>query len=573
MTSDAELTGAFAADGLQVERVERLGGARGILASSTADRSRKVLYLEGSPRAQGYLTGLLAGEAVERMAGEFVDNVVGAFVSGGRARPLRLRRLKRQLLDILRDRCLRTYYRRPGDVPVGLREEMKGMAAGCRARDPHTAVSYRELFLLNTGIDLLLSYVYSGAHRMDWIPDVRRLARLLRGRPRLERWVALAASPRRPSPRRLRMPLGCNAFSIARSLTEGRRRYLGRDFMFPTAGVFQDTCCLVVRVPEGGRIPTVSVSAPGMVGCVTSINSRGIGLGVDMVAGGRCDFHHPGLNSLLLLREAAESAASLDQAIARILAAPRGVSWLYVIADGDGDAAAVVEAGARARGSFDPASIPQPYRDLVASLSVAPAPEGAAVRPAGYRLRSGCLDLNGRLFGTARLPHPAEAEGPGGRFHASGPRPWKQHAVPGPFYFPPARMERDDLLVAGNQYLTPEMRVSSMGAWVSLVAGGHEDDAQWRSDELSARLMETAQAAAARGRGISLEEAKAILDFLSPLGQWPAYYARNATTPRGKRIEGALALCDLTARVMHASFGAYDGIWVRLSLPAYLPES
>ena len=568
--SETELCDAFAADGLAVERVETHAGARGILARSLADPARKVLYLEGDPRTQGYLTGLLAGDDVARMAGEFVDNVVASFVSGGPPRPLRFRRLKRQLLNILRDRCLRTYYRRPDDIPVRLREEMKGIVDGCRARDPDTPVTYRELFLLNTGVDLLLSYVYTGAHRLDWIPDVRRLARLLRGRPRIARWLAMAAAPRRPAARRLRVPLGCNAFSIASGLTDGGRHYLGRDFMFPSAGVLQDTCCLIVRAPEGDAVPTVSVSAPGLVGSITVMNACGMALGVNMAPGQCCDFHRPGLNSLLLLRSVAEQARSLDAAIDCILAAPRGVSWLYVVADGDRDCAAVVEAGARSWSFADTRSVPEPYHDLVSGRSYAPTMAGASVRRAGFVGASDLSAINARLFAAAGVPYRPNGEGVDGRFHTARRAPWKQRALPGPFYFPPARIERADLLVAGNQYLTPEMRVSSMGGWVSLVAGGHEDDAQWRSDELTSRLLGAVQAARARGRGISLDEAKEILDFLSPLRTWPEYYARNPRTPRGTRIEGALALCDLTGRVMHASYGAYDGVWLRVSLRAFV---
>lgn len=568
--SEAELRSAFAADGFAVERVLTHAGARGVLARSLADPARKALYLEGTPFTQGYLTGLLAGDDVARMTGDFVDNVVASFVSGGPARPLRFRRLKRQLLNILRNRCLRTYYRRPDDIPACLREEMRGLVEGCRARDPDTPVTYRELFLLNTGVDFLLSYVYTGAHRMDWIPDVRRLARFLRGRSAIVRWLALAVAPRRPAAGRLRIPFGCNAFSMGSGLTQGGRHYLGRDFMFPTAGVFQDTCCLVARVPDGAAIPTVSVSAPGMVGSVTVVNARGIGLGVDMVPGECCDCHRPGLNSLLLLRNAAERATSLEEAVDSILAAPRGVAWLYVVADGDRDEAAVVEAGAASWRSADTGSIPEPYHSLLSGHSIAPMPAGAAVRHAGFRGAPDLHALNARLFAAAGVPYRPEAEGAGGRFHTNRRAPWKQRALPGPLYFPPARVERTDLLVAGNQYLTPGMRISSMGAWVSLVAGGHEDDAQWRSDELTGRLYQAVAAAGARGRGISLDEAKEILDFLSPLRSWPEYYARNPRTPRGTRIEGALALCDLTGRVMHASYGAYDGVWVQVSLPAYV---
>ena len=107
-----------------------------------------------------------------------------------------------------------------------------------------------------------------------------------------------------------------------------------------------------------------------------------------------------------------------------------------------------------------------------------------------------------------------------------------------------------------------------MGAWVSLLGATREDDLQWRYDELTHQIRE-ALGPPDRPRRISLEQAKALIDFLSPLRKFPAYYAHNAVTPRGRRIEGAVALCDLSLRVMHAYYGCYDETWVRLTLPRY----
>lgn len=108
-----------------------------------------------------------------------------------------------------------------------------------------------------------------------------------------------------------------------------------------------------------------------------------------------------------------------------------------------------------------------------------------------------------------------------------------------------------------------------MGSWVSLVSAASEDDLQWRYDELVSQIREALGPDPRRPRRISLEQAKALIDFLSPLRRFPEYNAHNEVTPKGRRIEGAITLCDLSARVMHAYYGHYDERWVRVTLPAY----
>ncbi len=572
--SDRALSAAFEADGYVVRQIERYGGHRGILARSRGDPDRSVIYVEGPAFVRGCLIGLLAGDKVERMAGQFVDNVVPAFVAPSLFRPFRFGRLKRRLMDILRDRCIRTHYRHPQDIPRYLKEEMKGIAAGCKARNPGTAVTYRELFLLNAGIDFLLSHVYTGAHIFDWVTRLAAFREAQRARsPLLRRLTAFVRTPR-IKPWFFRVPFGCNAFSLGPGLTAGRRQLFGRDFMFPTASIFQDACCLVVYRPEGDEpdsdgspLPVVSLTAPGLVGSVTAMNSRGVALGVDMMPAENCSVRRPGLNSLLLVRWCADHARSFDQGVDLVMQAQRGVSWLYLVA-GEGRAAAI-EAGMKVPSLDGLSYVPARCLPLLSGRPYEQVRSGAMVRESGYVPPLDLAELNGRLFALRRKPHSPEQERPDGRFHADGPAPWKQKAVPRSFYFPPQREILADLLIAGNQAITPEMRLCAMGAWVSLVGAGTEDDMQWRYDELASQIREALGPDRRRPRRITLEQAKALIDFLSPLRKHPSYYVRNPVDPKGTRIEGAVTLCDLSARVMHAYYGHYDSRWVRLTLPAY----
>jgi hypothetical protein len=570
--SDADLEDAFKSDGFQVERTERYKGARGILARSTSDSTKIALYIEGAPYERGYLIGSLAHEKVELMTTTYVDNLVPAFITPRFFNPLRFRRLKQRLMNILRDRCMRTYYKHPDDIPRYLKDEMMGIAAGCKAQNPDTPVSYRELFLLNTGIDFLLSYVYTGAHIFDWIEDLKGFRQRQEGRSPVARRIASMIKVPRIASRFFRIPLACNAFSLTGDLTQGAKHYLGRDFMFPTAGVFQDTCCLLITDPGKGDervLPVASVTAPGIVGSMAALNSEGVALGVDMVPGQNCNYHRPGLNSLLMVRYCADHAHSIEDAEALIVDAQRGVPWLYVVADGKSQSAAVVEAGKMSELIDNRSYVPEKYRQLVDRLPYRPLRRGLMIRESGFVPPADIAAVNASLFKLGKKPHSLDREQANGRYHMRKRKPWKQKAVPKTYYFPPQRESRPGLLIVTNQFLTPEMRLSSMGSWASIVATSLENDLQWRYDELNSQIREMIDFSSSRGRKITLEEAKSLIDFLSPRRKHPAYYAKNACSATGKRIEGAIVLFDLTDRILHSYYGYYDNNWLRLRLPAY----
>jgi len=268
----------------------------------------------------------------------------------------------------------------------------------------------------------------------------------------------------------------------------------------------------------------------------------------------------------------AERARGLEHALGLIEEAPRGVAWLYVLADAASGSAAVVEAGARDAASPGIAAVRGRYRRVLerSGVGAIPAPpRGFAVRRPGDSRPPVPAAANRALFAAALKAYDPAAQEPEGRFHVGGSAPWRARVLPGPLHFPPPRIEEPRILAAANQYLTAAMRVSSMAGWVSRISASREDDFQWRYDELCSRL----RGAAARSGRISVDEARELIDFLSPRGSWPAYYERNVVDARGPRIEGAVALCDLGQRRMHAYFGWYDGCWLRLSLPAYLPRS
>ena len=132
---------------------------------------------------------------------------------------------------------------------------------------------------------------------------------------------------------KVKIPVGCNGFAIFKDAAQGGH-YFGRDFMFPTAGVLENTACMIVRRPDkagdGERLPLAGVTAPGILGYFAGLNLNGVGAGIDIAPSSACDPGDPSFNSLLLLRHCLEKGESAAGAKDVIVRAKRGVSWIYI---------------------------------------------------------------------------------------------------------------------------------------------------------------------------------------------------------------------------------------------------
>jgi hypothetical protein len=537
----ARIEAAFRADGFAVARVLVKDDRLGILARHTSARNtvtgspKRAFYVEGDGAQMGWLIGAMAEPDVARMAGEFVENVAFAFFGEGPAS-------KEDALPRLKDLIVRIISfaseRMVPDLPPELLAEIDGIVEGCRAANPGTSVRRDRLLALNLGIDCLLAHIYTGT----------------------------IFAERGVHPGLLRTPIGCNAFSISGDAAGGRH-FFGRDFMFPTADVFQDAACLMLQVPEGspenpGRM-FVSQGAPGLVGTVAAMNEAGLAVGVNMLPSRLCDPGRPGLNSLLLIRECVQHNGSVEEAVERIRQAPRGVSWLYPLADAGGHAC-VVESGRRLAGnepfpcfdhipSFYRARLPGlPYIQRIRAAHGEPPPsDGLVVRSRDYCYPEEYIrdwneglwkafdrnwlailkDLLGDILGGAKglpaqrwqkevrrlLVGTAFSETMFDETGAINPT-WKDRNCPGPFYFAPQRERRPDVLIATNHCISPEMRLASMNEWIALLSGGEWNDMQWRYDELNREIH-----AALAGAPAGLEEAAAwdLISFLRPSGKFP----------------------------------------------------
>jgi len=598
----ARIQNAFRNDGFAV-RGGTFGyrlkdGHIGVAAEHTGARNfrtgrpKKAYYLEGSPGVMGWLLGALAEGDVSRMANEYVQNVAFTFIdSAAASRSGVLAPLKELVVRLIAEA---SHVMLP-DIPPAYIEEIDGIVEGCRSVNPWTIVRRESLLALNLGFDYLLAHIYSGKLFAD----------------------------RGYSAGLLKAPLGCNAFSLS-GAAAGGRHFFGRDFMFPTANVLQDTACLIIYRPEAAAglspLAFVGQTAPGIVGSMVGVNAKGVAMGVDMLPSRFCNPDRPGFNSLLLVRDCLQACGSAGEAVAHVTEAPRGVPWLYPVADAGG-AAYVIEAGPRlAPGEEFPYStyVPQYYRkrlpqksyvEMVRSKYGTPAPDkGLVVRGRDYIYPQDYIDdWNEQLwhaFDRSVLRKLADAAvdfiesiadafkrktgnlwrmlgGEIEKFNQGAAwspsyftergyinRTWTDTNCPGPFYFAPQRESRADVLVATNHCITPEMRLAGMNEWTAILAGGSLNDFQWRYDELNREILDALDAAPS---GVDEQAAWKLIDFLSPSGKFPAYYNPDRTRDwREVQVHGSVSLCELTGRTLTSRYGYYGDEPVTIHLSAYL---
>ncbi len=438
------------------------------------------------------------------------------------------------------------------DVPDDYKEEMKGILEGCRKANPRTRVRAWRIWVLNTGVDAILSMIYTGK-----LGIFRPLHWSRHHHPRL--------------------PIMCNAFAVWGELTQYGDVYYGRDFMFPTAGVFQLCAVQMVHRPDQGLLFT-GITAPGMVGLMTGMNQKQIAMGVNMIPACNCSPRRPGLNSLLMVRHVIDKESSLEGAEDRIENTRRGVSWLYSIADGSAHRAAVVEAGMTKRHGGFLRHIPPAYRKLLPTreyLRANPSTEfrrGIMVRRPGCDVTEKYLGFNKGLFDYHREKNPdylyvydENDFAPDGQLDDT----WFEKNCPGAKYFPSQKYSNPQGILVTNFYTIPEMRLYQMAALADILSKDNQDDFQWRYDTLNHLLPKSAA-----GK-IDFDQARAIINFLDPRYACKnfRYYSLKAEDKDHIRVEGSVSIINATRLYMETLIGYYGDDWVRLDLNDFLERA
>lgn len=521
-------------------------------------KKKLAYYVEGSPYQMGYLLGYLAKDEVEKMGTTFIQNAVFDFFQNNEPQNwivnflewLFLVKFFAWLFKKIIQKFLASWIYDFStdifkDIPNEYKQELTGLFDGySTACGGKPKVSPDDLWALNGGTDCLLSFVY--------MPDVF-----------LERLPKFIPKPKASF---FRIPIACNAFSVFNNATGEGIHYFGRDLMFTDAEVFQDTACHVIYHPDDGRLPLVSLTAPGLLGSFTAMNQEGIAMGFNMSPAGNCDHHRPGFNSLLLVRDSVHRGTDAQAALDNVIQAQRGVSWNYMIADGKNNQSVVVEAGMNTANldfiTYPPDDIQQygllPDQRFLNTFENQTPQRGLMVRWHNYQYPKEFLKFNKGLFEYYGKDYDESLFGERG-YICRRINGQIEDNCPYSFYFAPQREDKDDVLIMTNHFITPSIRFCGMDSWVTTVAKGWLTDIQWRYDKLNDLLLEN------YGR-IDWNLAWELINFLAPDSSYvPDYYAdhqdyqyhHNGKTYQTKQIQASTSLCNLTAKVIKSRYGYY----------------
>lgn len=300
---------------------------KGYLDYITTDtgHAQPLLHLEGTGYEMGFQHGYLMGAAVAEVASDefFIDIGRGYVSMLGPLGPV----VENLLLTEIGKRLGVSYLfsgKKPADfiidffkmvaknnekyIPKEYLDEMHGIVDGARAAGID-GLTYEDVLLVNVGFDALLSVGYPIATPL--LESAAKAGQLLGG-----------------------LRLACNAFVMDGKANVDDSLYLGRDFMFSGPGFTDRPVIFEIYGKDRNRI--VSVGVAGIVGVIAAMNEKGIGIGMDMVPSIDCTPTDFGMGTLLTARDVMAKANELSQGVSIIKNSKRGVSWLYILADGKG---------------------------------------------------------------------------------------------------------------------------------------------------------------------------------------------------------------------------------------------
>jgi hypothetical protein len=147
----------------------------------------------------------------------------------------------------------------------------------------------------------------------------------------------------------------------------------------------------------------------------------------------------------------------------------------------------------------------------------------------------------------------------------------KDRNCPGWFFFTPQREERKNVVIAANQFITPELAMTAMGDWIAILAGHYINGFQWRYDKMNKQI----ETAISKG-DIDATVAQELIDFLRPtddnldLDCRYFYRAGPDDDPLPIIIEGSVSLFELKDRWVKSHYGYYGDGWVEIHLDRYV---
>ena len=131
---------------------------------------------------------------------------------------------------------------------------------------------------------------------------------------------------------------GCSAMLVDAGRSKTAQPFFGRNFDFPALGVLHDYSLVVVCRPQG-KHAFASVSFPGLLGCTSAMNDRGLALATldaESTKDGSPKFDLSGVPLILSFRRVLEECTSVDEAVKLLSSVKRTTLMNLMICDKHG---------------------------------------------------------------------------------------------------------------------------------------------------------------------------------------------------------------------------------------------
>lgn len=540
------------------------------------------MILTGTPYSMGYQAARLRPEACYEMLTTFMLKVgVGQLETLGLTiDPLSTQ--GRAVYDTLMEPITEFSHDTEAFIPADLRAEMQGIVDGMHDAG-YPDVTYDDVLILNQGVDstyyLMAAALGTTPSRTNNARALKAVAKLLQILPQAGATMAvengalqLKELPQAPAGTRSYLRQGCNEFVLGAGVTRGGETYHGRDFMFPTAGVYEQAACIMVYLPQKG-LPFVTVDPPGFVGHSVGINARGVSIGMD-VSQGAAFGANVGVGTMLVARHVLDTSTSIAEAVEAVKSLEKGVCWIYVVAATHADpvygSGVVLETG-KSEPFTGPDLLPGWEQWLLS---------GSRIFLGGMPYELG-IDYTGML--DTELPERGVmARGADWVFPAGfsgvnmsipNPDPFFEHLERTEIGFSfPEQIETDpDVLVATNHFILPRMRYTQFHPLIWLIYRlGPLPESVWRYETQLGYILDNI------GQGRRTE-------FFGPDPQRPAAYSAGwmidfLNTNRehdwfyteipgwDDHVDGHHTVMNNTTGELRSLFGKMDDPWVGVNI-------
>ncbi|MDY6934911.1 MAG: C45 family peptidase [Spirochaetota bacterium] len=302
---------------------------KGKLEAIDEDSNKYILKLRGTPYEMGFQYGYLIGDHALIMAREYPEKILMCNVESF---PIEISiSLDGDILDVgiapnihIKFNCWTILSYHLNSVPAEFLQEIDGIVDGAAAAGHITDTEKsrerfrKDLLFINMGQDIQSTIYYK----------LKSILQLIY--PNQEDKVET-------------IPHSCDGFVALNDATENGNVIMGRDFMFHR-DVFYEHGILIEYNPDNGN-SYVNVAAAGLVSVVSGMNSKGIAIGAHVTPCRNVNYFTAGMGVSFLKKKVMQEANELSEAIEILKNNKRGVPWIVILADGQGEeqGGAVVE--------------------------------------------------------------------------------------------------------------------------------------------------------------------------------------------------------------------------------------